>query len=67
MRILFAYSFVLYFLGKSKDFVEVVHKMLVKLTLVFYFTNILRAAFALIFLHQKITKPNCTKKAQVKC
>jgi len=35
-------------------------KMLVKLTpVVVNFINILQAAFASIFLHQTITKPNC--------
>jgi len=38
---------------------KVAHKMLVKLTIVVNFINILLAAFAPIFLHQKITKPNC--------
>jgi len=33
--------------------------MLMKLTPVFNFTNILQAAFAPIFLCRKVTKPNC--------
>jgi len=35
------------------------HKILVKLTPLVNFTNILRAAFAPILFCQKITKPNC--------
>jgi hypothetical protein len=35
------------------------HKMLVKLAAVVNFINTLLAAFALIFFHIKITKPNC--------
>jgi len=34
-------------------------KMLMKLTPVVNFINILQAAFAPILLHQKNTKPNC--------
>jgi hypothetical protein len=37
------------------------HKILMKLTPVFNFINILRAAFASIFLCQKTTKPNCNE------
>jgi len=38
------------------------HKMLVILTTVVRFTNILQPAFALVFICQRITKLNCNKR-----
>jgi len=47
-------------LGSAK--VKAAHEMLVKLTPVVNFINILPAAFAPILFHQKVTKPNCNKR-----
>ncbi len=41
-------------------------KMLVKLTTVVNFPNVLQPAFAPISFYQKITKPNCKQKETAK-
>jgi len=42
-----------------KDILKSSHKMMMKLTLVVNFPNILRASFAPISFHQKMSNPNC--------
>jgi len=46
-------------LRKTLLYEKSVHKMLVKLTPIINFINILQSAFELISFYQKITNPNC--------
>jgi len=51
---------------KTEKFFVSKEKSFIRTTPVVNFINILVVAFSLIFLRQKITKPNCKKKKTVK-
>jgi len=46
----------------GSEHIKAVRKMLMKLTHVVNFTNILQTAFVLKLFYQKITKPNCNDR-----